>query len=274
MKNVPASGSAASESNPDRLSRYRLIATAMSFVGTSTSAMAQVAYSGASRNIDVPTAGSFFFDIDEDSAVTGYSYGIADLFLRNYIFSGGQYISVSKVPGNYGNPNVNADPGSFVGFTARTEPVTGFGYASALSNGFLVDATSTTTDQVYGGASISAFANLGYTLRPVGDPGFFNFPPTPAFVGFEFGSEVLGGTRHFGWLQVLASVPGGQLWIVDWAFETQPGVAIAAGDTGQGLLISDLPGAIPEPSALALLALGCTGLSMLRERRKPQTDDA
>ncbi|MEM7681331.1 MAG: PEP-CTERM sorting domain-containing protein [Planctomycetota bacterium] len=319
-----------------RLRRYSAVAAAMGSAGlVGADAVGQVAWSGPTTTpIVISQGGSLFFDFDEDSNVTGYAYGAADLFVRNYVFGGGNYIAISKDSGVLDPYDESVlrpqDAGSFVGFTAPS----GYGYASALSAGAIIDATTTTTDTIGGGTSDSVYGNLGYAVNPTtGDPTFFNYPATPTFIGFEFGSEVLGGTQHFGWLQVLASVPGGQLTIIDWAFETTPGAAILAGDTGVGLLISDLglapvvdgdangdgdvdlldfdilagnfgagpgavggetigdfngdgnvdlldfdilagnfgftsPSAVPEPSAIGLLAAGGAGLTALRRRRR------
>ncbi|MEM6749847.1 MAG: VPLPA-CTERM sorting domain-containing protein, partial [Planctomycetota bacterium] len=239
MTDANTPGSLVNPLDADRLKRYSAIVAAMGATGVvAVDAAGQVAYSGANRNIVVvQEAAGLFFDVDEDANVTGYEYGAGDLFLKNYILNpGGNYLSVEKALG---------DSGSLVGFTATTPPVVGFGYVSALSNGFVIDGTSTITDQVGGGTSNSVFGNIGLSSAPtIGDATFFNYPATPTYIGFEFTSDVLGGSQHFGWLQVLVSVPAGQFTIIDWAFETQPGVAVLAGDTGSGLLIEQLG---PQP---------------------------
>ena len=71
-----------------------------------------------------------------------------------------------------------------------------------------------------------------------------------AYMGIEF---LIGGQPHYGWVHINnpAGTAGGH--ILEWAYETQPGVSIFAS-------------AVPEPSTLALLAIG-VGLVALRQRR-------
>jgi len=72
-----------------------------------------------------------------------------------------------------------------------------------------------------------------------------------AFMGFDF---VAGdGERHFGWLRIDDTIPGGHVFVVDWAWAVTPGESIMAG-------------AVPEPSTLALLLGG--GVLMVWFRRK------
>ena len=64
------------------------------------------------------------------------------------------------------------------------------------------------------------------------------------YMGLEF--EISGHT-HYGWAQITSVYDSPTVIIHDWAYETQPGVGIAAG-------------AIPEPSSTALFCLGGLGL--------------
>lgn len=72
------------------------------------------------------------------------------------------------------------------------------------------------------------------------------------------GSQTYIGTRltidnqlHYGWIGVTNS--GGYIDVFAWGYETQPGVAIAAG--------------VPAPGALGLLAVGAAGALSGRKRR-------
>jgi hypothetical protein len=80
---------------------------------------------------------------------------------------------------------------------------------------------------------------------------FGPFAYRTAFMGFDF---VAGdGQRHFGWLRIDDTIPGGHVFVVDWAWAATPGESIMAG-------------AVPEPSTLALLVGG--GMWIVWFRRK------
>lgn len=113
-------------------------------------------------------------------------------------------------------------------------------YVSALSEGTLIDGSLVNST-----SPIAAQFSFG-TLSPNAD---FNDPIT-AFVGYRFPS---GGGSAYGWARVTIDNAAGVFEIVDYAFESEPGVGIAAG-------------AIPEPSTLGLLAAGAAGLGALRRR--------
>jgi len=70
---------------------------------------------------------------------------------------------------------------------------------------------------------------------------FGPFAYRTAFMGVDF----VGGDsqRHFGWLRIDDTIPGGHVSLADWAWATTPGQSIGAG-------------AVPEPSTLALLVGG------------------
>lgn len=73
-----------------------------------------------------------------------------------------------------------------------------------------------------------------------------------AYAGLEF---QLDGQTHYGWLRLGAPIPelnGG--WLYEYAYDTRPGATIVAG-------------AVPEPSAAALLALASAALWFFRRRK-------
>ena len=78
---------------------------------------------------------------------------------------------------------------------------------------------------------------------------FGNFRGGRDYLGIEF--KISGGT-HYGWMQIESSRFTTGALIIDWAYESEPGIGIFAGQ-------------IPEPSA-ALLTL--IGLSLVCFRRR------
>lgn len=103
------------------------------------------------------------------------------------------------------------------------------------------------------GASVFNQDYLGQVL-PGGllqdfDPDFFPVAGRTGFIGVEFPQN---GELHYGWINITGAADGTSVTINDWAFESEPNVAIAAG-------------AIPEPSSLALLASG--GVLAFRRKR-------
>jgi hypothetical protein len=86
-------------------------------------------------------------------------------------------------------------------------------------------------------------------------------PSSSHYLGFQFN---LSGSQVVGWAQLQAQVncpsfcgPGGpSVTLIDFAYEDQAGAPIAAGQT------------VPEPSGLALFAMGAAGVLALRKRRQ------
>jgi len=91
---------------------------------------------------------------------------------------------------------------------------------------------------------------VGSEVVPVG-----LFYGTTAFVGIHF---QIGTDWHYGWMRIRGGTYEDALappsWILDWAYETRPGVPILAG-------------AVPEPSAWALLLGGGVLMVWFRRRR-------
>ena len=142
-------------------------------------------------------------------------------------------------------------------------------YTTALPGGFSIGATLANSGG--GGAndwSTAAQAVLGSRYLSGGVPTYYSgfaaaasgggaahnavAPGTPAFVGFRFN---IGAQTFYGWIQL--SVGPGSIDFISAAYENIAGTAIPAG-------------AIPEPSSLAMLALGAAGIAgvAINKRRR------
>lgn len=198
-----------------RLLAYSLAAGA-SAIAAGTTADAGVVYSGI-QNIAISQYGSQNLNLDGDA------YG--DILLKNYVFLGG----------NYQGAYVNFFPGKVVGFTS------GFGYASALSAGTVIDSAA-----VAGGPFQ---ASLAYGAN---NPNAQFNTATDAYIGLAF---PINAVTHYGWIRVDIDNAAGTFVIKDWAYDDVAGQGIEAG-------------AVPEPGALSLLAVGASGVLAMRRRRQ------
>jgi hypothetical protein len=92
---------------------------------------------------------------------------------------------------------------------------------------------------------------------------------TNRYLGVRF---TLNGKPHFGWVRMNTTwretKESIKALITGYAYETQPGVAIAAGDRGEGKSAAPAADSIPEtsstnsrPATLGTLAIGANGSS-------------
>lgn len=155
--------------------------------------------------IDAVTGGNIDIDLNQD--------GAPDYNLQMSVVANGTSFTISPDATN----NTN---GAFVGISSF-----GFEYPSLLAEGDLIDSSSpTTTPGVRGDLNFygCAYSNSQFC----GDV-------TDGYVGLIFD---FAGATHFGWLLLDSSVPAspngntGTVTIRSYAFESSPGVAIAAGD--------------------------------------------
>ena len=249
---------------------------------------AQIVWSTA-QDISVIQRNSQTLNLDGDAYY--------DLKLKNYVFGGGNYQGAYIIYG----------PGKAVGFRPG-----GIAYASALTIGDLIDASTTAT----GFATTSlAYANV--------NPNAQFKSVTNAFLGLSF---PIAGELHYGWVRVSIDNSAGSFIIHDWAYNITPGIGIAAGqradfngdgitdaadytvwrdtlgttrvgdefipadvnlddvvdeldydiwadDYGLSGIAAAIPAAaVPEPVSLGLLACGAAGISAMRRRRAAATN--
>ncbi len=138
--------------------------------------------------------------------------------------------------GNYQGATVNFFPGKLVSFNAGPN---GFAYVSALNAGFVINSSSVgpsfTGSMAYGSANPNAQFNTA----------------SSSFLGLSFAGA--SGTLY-GWVRVSVNNAAGTFVVHDWAYDSS-GAGIAAG-------------AIPAPGTLGLLAVGASGLGLMRGRKR------
>jgi len=189
------------------------------------------AASAVAANGDIIYSGLQNLNINQFNSLTLNMDGAweSDVLLKNYVFSGGNYMGAT----------VSFFPGKLVSFN-----VGGVAYVSALSEGFLINSASVGPSyfgsMAYGGANPNAQFNTA----------------SNKFLGLSFATGVYtsGAVLNYGWIRVSVDQAAGTFTVHDWAYE----------DSGGGIQA----GAVPAPGALGLLAVGASGLGLLRGRKR------
>jgi len=138
-------------------------------------------------------------------------------------------------------------------------------YVNGMAAGGLVDSTGTK-------GGFGQYPHFGYDLAISAAYNFAGGYGDPGSVGtffrvqFEIGNDptevdgvgpdrLAGSTTHFGWIELANTTKanGASAVLTRFAYETQANTPI-------------LTGAVPEPTSLALLAIGAGGLAMRRRR--------
>jgi hypothetical protein len=177
------------------------------------------------------------------------------------------------------NPNAsNADaPNSTFIFSAQENgPISQVFVTPPTNGGYVATGTSSSSDTValppgavIGPSSMFAQSGNGTLSKTNNNDSSFNDYPFPndskqfAYLGVEFQDPSLGDGTYYGWISVSAQTDA-IATVNGWAFNNTPNSCIGAGQTSG----TCADATAPEPSSLALFALGAAGLAAVRARRK------
>jgi hypothetical protein len=171
--------------------------------------------------------------------------------------SNGLYLNVVQYAASGGESGWNTDGGD--GATVPGWDVNPWGsstlsFFSSLGGGYVrAPGTSSGVSNLAFGTVVDASSDFGGGPAQTSGSNPFTFNSSNNLVGFRFRDDVTNLT-HYGWMriEVAGTLAGQPRAIVEYAFESQAGVSIAAG-------------VIPAPGAIALL--GLTNLAGSRRRR-------
>lgn len=180
------------------------------------------------------------------------------------VYSGLQNVSIPFGSGEvYVNVFTNASTNSYPGDYETAPWIVAFFGGSGIGTGPLI--RTVVTGSVVAGGEQTANLAQGTVVNAlsrfsIGDSGFNGSEThtgpainqfqlgTQGYIGYEF-EPTVGGPSYFGVMRITVDNLGGAT-IHDWYYENTPGVAIA----------------VPEPSRVFLMLIGCIGFCMRRKR--------
>jgi hypothetical protein len=232
------------------LGRYLSVVGGTAAAFTAGHATAAVLYTDVNPDLTTAFNGneadslSLYIDFDGQSAATG-AYGNggsngfagADYF-TNYAFGDGE-----KPEFQFDTDNSNFATGQIAKTGANYNYVNKFGFNKQVGPSYSQPPINVTDGTLW--------ANNGWLENNVDDAPWSG--GGAGFVGVRFAADDSGQNYNYGWAQIRYDDNANTMTLLDFAYETELNTAITT--------------TVPEPHSLMLVALGASGLSLLRRRQ-------
>ena len=247
----------------ERLTSWPVYAAAAgSALALGTSAAASIIYSGPGLGFTISVPGNVSYTGDGTFfSISGFGFGAFPFAAAHHSYQAPNFrFGMAALGGCSCNTQFFAfDNPSLPIFTYYSQTFDYFALKRFASSQMISDGVL--TEQGLGLRTSGFIAAACNMVECPGTVGTFDYKPwaesSTGFAGFKTLAE-----GRFGWVRVYWNGVDGfpnSITVVDWAIESEPGVAIHAGDTGAA--------AIPEPGTLsmALLAAGAAGIRAWRK---------
>lgn len=234
----------------------------------STQRLAALGLAGGAVSMGASTeasAGINYFDIDPDEVVVSSTFSLdVDGAFGGDLTPELQFTHVFPQTNYFGNATAQAaSTSAFVGgffgagsvYRYVSNPTSGAALANLNTAGTQLEAEPARN---FGVISFGQQGRMAFHDATVAQD-FRFLSGNTGFVSFQF-QDAVAGKPAFGWAKVtVAEAQGGfsdtnTITVEEYAWSSDTPIAI---------------GQVPEPSAIGLLALGATGISMMRRRPKP-----